>query len=392
MQVILLRITLVKYISLEIWSIFLTCMMIFIFIIMSARILDLTELIINKGAGLKSLFNLILCLLPRVILTAMPVACLMAVLLSYIRMASDNEITALHSSGISLYQLMPPVLLFCFISLIFSFFLTMFWNPYGFRTENRILMEILKSSADSMVKERVKERVFNTDLIKDVMFYVNSYSLKDKIMEDVFIVDKRHSSEMTYVAKKGRFLSDKNGVMMQLFDGAVFTDKDGKSQVTSFKVSSFKLELDDMTDYKSGNKREPEEMYPGELLGLIRSNDKDKINKTLAGLTFYEMFSIPFAVFFIGIAGAPLGAQIRAQGRTKGIVVSLLLFLSYYIILMSVRYMCENGVIYPAYGVWLPVLFLLLISTFLIFLPAGRKYFDIISRFRFVNKIYASNR
>jgi lipopolysaccharide export system permease protein len=381
--VILLRITLGKYISIEIWSIFLTCMMVFIFIIMAARILDLTQMIVNQGAGLKDLFNLILCLLPRVILLAMPVACLMAVLLSFIRMGSDNEIIALHSSGISLYQLMPPVVLFCFISLIFSFLLTMLWNPYGFRTEKKVLMEIMKSRADFMLKERV----FNTDLVKDVMFYVSGYSPKERIMEDVFIVDMRHGSERTIVAKKGRFLSGKNGIIIQLYEGSVFLDdKERKSQVHGFKVFTYKLELDDMADYKSGHDKEPEEMYPGELIGLIKSQGEDSKNKTLANLTFYEMFSIPFAVFFIGIAGAPLGAQIRAQGRTKGIVVSLFLFLSYYIILMSARYMSENGTVSPAFGVWLPVLFLLIISIFLVFLPSGRIFPGIVGRFRFVIK------
>ncbi len=368
-------------------------MMVFIFIIMSARILDLTELIFNQGAGFKELFKLILCLLPKMILLAMPIACLMAVLLSFIRMGSDNEITALHSSGISLYQLMPPVVIFCFICLIFSFFLTMSWSPYGTRTEKTFFVDIMKSSADFIIKEKIKERVFNTDLINDVMFYVNSYSPKDRIMEDVFIVDMRHGREKTFVAKKGRFIPDKKGIIIQLYDGYVFPDdKDGKSQIHSFKAFSYKLELDDMAENRSGHDLEPEEMYPGELIGLIRSQGEDSKNKSLASLTFYEMFSIPLAVFLIGLAGAPLGAQIRAQGRTKGIVVSLLLFLSYYAILMSVRVMCENGTISPAFGVWLPVLFLMLISTFLLLLPSGRIYSDILGRFRFINKIYASGR
>lgn len=376
-----MRITLIKYISKEIWSIFLTCMVILIFIIMSTRILDLTELIVSQGEGLKDLFKLILCLLPKMILLAMPVASLMAVLLSFIRMGSDNEIIALHSSGISLNQMMPPVVLFCLISLIFSLFLTMFWSPYGARAYKTILMDIMKTSTDSLVKEKLKERVFNTDLIKDVMFYVNSYSPKERVMEDIFIVDKRHSKGTTYIAKSGRFIPDKNGIMIQLYDCSVFPDdKDGKSQVHSFKAFSYRLEPGYIAEDQDGYDREPEEMYPGELLHLMKSPDAESMVRVTAGLTFYEIFSIPLAVFLIGLAGAPLGAQIRAQGRTKGIIISLILFLSYYVILMSVRYMSESGSVAPAFAVWLPVIFLLFISIFLLMASSGRFFFGVLNR------------
>jgi lipopolysaccharide export system permease protein len=375
-QVIPLRITLIKYISKEIWSIFLTCMTVFIFIIMASRILNLTEMIVNQGVGLKGLFGLILCLLPKVILFAMPIASLMAVLLSFIRMGSDNEIIALHSSGISLNQLMPPVVLFCFISLILSLFLTMFLSPYGNRTYRNLLMDIMRSNADFMIKERVF-----TDLTKDVVLYVNSYFPKEGLMEDVFVVDKRDGREMTFVAKKGRFIHMERGVMVQLFDGSVFPDdRDGKSQVHGFKVFTYTLQPGDMLDQETRRKNEPEEMYPGELIQFMRSPDTESMIRVSAGLTFYEMFSIPLAVFLIGIAGAPLGAQIRAQGRTKGIVVSLLLFLSYYVILMSVRYMCQSGSITPAFGVWLPVIFLLMIVILLIMASSGRLFHNAINR------------
>lgn len=354
-------------------------MMVLIFIIMTTELLQLTEYMVNMGIGLKDIFKLIICLLPKMILLAMPVACLMAVLLSFIRMGSDNEIVALHSSGISLYQLMPPVVIFCFICLIFSFLLTMLWSPYGARTEKSFLIS-MKSKAGSLIKEKIKERVLDSDLINDVMFYVNNYS-PDGVMEDLFIVDKRHGREKTFVAKKGRFISGKNGIMIQLFDGSVFPDdRDGKSQVHSFKVFTYKLELDDMVNDKSGHDPEPEEMYPGELIGLIRAQGEDSKNKILANLTFYEMFSLPLAVFLIGIAGAPLGAQIRAQGRTKGIVISLLLFLSYYGIFMAVRVMSEKGAISPAFGVWLPVIFLLIISIFLLMASSGRLFYSVLNR------------
>ena len=372
-----LRITLAKYISKEIWAIFLTCLMIFMFIIMATYMISLmTNLIINYGVGLGDLFSLMLCQVPRFIINAMPVACLMAVLLSFIRMSSDNEIIALHSSGISLYQMMPPVILFSVICMLFSVFLTLFWVPYGNRTYETVSVNIMKSRADFLVKERI----FG-NLVKDVVFYVNSYSPKDKILKDVFVVDKRKGHDITFVAKKAKFIPAKNGVIIQFIDGIMLTDdRDGKSGSNKFASLDYPIEINSMLKPTDSSVNDPENMYPGELLEYIKSSTENKKNRDIARLTLFEMFSLPLAVFAIGIAGAPLGAQIRARGRIKGTIVSLLLFLSYYIILMTVRYMCENGTIIPGIGVWLPVLFLTLINIFLLFRSAGNLNFSILNR------------
>ena len=208
-----MRITLIKYISKEIWSVFLTCLMVFIFIVLASRMLNMTELMVNYGADFRDLFNLILCQIPRVILFAMPAACLMAVLLSFIRMASDNEIIALRSSGISLYQLMPSVVLFSLICFLFAGFLTLFWSPYGYRTFESAFLKIMKTSVESQIKEGVFMET------RDFVLYVNSYSPKDKIMKDIFVVHKNKGREITIVAKKAKFIPSKDSIIIRFVDG-----------------------------------------------------------------------------------------------------------------------------------------------------------------------------
>ena len=338
----MLRITLIKYISKEIWAIFLTCLMVFVFIIMAARILNMTGLIVNYGAGFKDLLNLILCSLPIVILYSLPISCLMAVLLSFIRMASDNELIALHSSGISLYQLLPAVIIFSFICFFFAGFLTMFGLPYGNRTFDSIKLN-MKNSVDSLIKERV---FIDT---KNFVFYVNSFSLKDKIMKDVFIVDKRKGKESTIIAKKAKLIHDRNKIFVEVSDYKAFAEgKAGETRIaeTAF-LTRFPIETDSLLDTSEGGDIEPDSMYLHELTELINSLQEDDKIKNIAKIKLYEMFSLPVAILILSIVGAPLGAHIRAHGRTKGIIISLLLFLSYFIIFSTVEILCEGGIINP---------------------------------------------
>ncbi|MFP4604597.1 MAG: LptF/LptG family permease, partial [Bacteroidales bacterium] len=79
-------------------------------------------------------------------------------------------------------------------------------------------------------------------------------------------------------------------------------------------------------------------------------------------INFHKKFTLSFACIIFFFIGAPLGSIIRKGGLGTPLVISILLFIIYYIISMTGENFAEKGVI-PAYiGMW--------ISSF-IFLPLG---------------------
>ena len=94
-----------------------------------------------------------------------------------------------------------------------------------------------------------------------------------------------------------------------------------------------------------------------------------------------EKFSIPLAVFLMGIIGVPLGAQMKARGRSAGIGVSLVIFLIYYMFLAGVRSICETGSVSPAIGVWIPDLFLFVSCIYLLRRVANERPITLLPRF-----------
>jgi lipopolysaccharide export LptBFGC system permease protein LptF len=107
-------------------------------------------------------------------------------------------------------------------------------------------------------------------------------------------------------------------------------------------------------------------MTVGELISNLNKPTTDMMKYNRIEIELFEMFSIPLAIFLLGIIGAPLGAHVRSRGRPLGIVLSLFTFLIYYISLMSVRYICELGILKPGIGVWLPDLFLFIICIYIL--------------------------
>ncbi|MFC1867151.1 LPS export ABC transporter permease LptF [Thermodesulfobacteriota bacterium] len=358
--------TLFRYILREICSIFFVSLMVFIFIIMATRVMGITELFVNQSVDAGQILKIILCLLPRVIIFSMPAACLMCVMLAFIRLSSDNEIIALNSSGISLYQMLAPVIFFSLMTYLFASFIAIHGVPWGNRSYKDVVFRIIKSTADFAVKERVFYEPFD-----GVVFYVNSFSPKERRMKDLFVVDRRSKPNInTIVAEEGRILSNRgsNIITINFIDGTIFTIEKDFEAVRTIKFESYDLNIDlrEIMSWVASREKDPKEMDIRELIDNIKASQGKSLKNNLMGIKLFEMFSIPFAVFLMGIIGGPLGAQVRANGRTKGIVISLLVFLVYYICLMGVRYICESGTLSPSLGVWIPNLFLLITCAYLL--------------------------
>lgn len=355
-----MRLTLFKYISHEIWPVFFVSLMVFIFIIMSAKMMEIVDLIVNQGILFSGLVKIILSMLPEIVLFSLPAASLMSVMLAFIRLASDNEIIAFNTSGVSLFQMLPPVIFFSLVSYITSSLLAIYGVPWGNRSYQDNLRALTKSN-----KSLPKERFFY-DEIDDVVLYVNSSSAREKEMQDIFIVDTRSEHTITtIVAESGRLVKSPNAITLHLINGTAFiNEKDSEPRTFKFETFPWEYDLGDVAAKSASREKKPKQMSLHELINNLKAEEGYSSKRNEMGIKLYEMFSIPLAIFILGIIGAYLGSHVKARGRTAGVIISLIVFIIYYISLMGSRYLCEMGIMDPATGVWTPVLLLLIISLF----------------------------
>ena len=370
--------TLYSYIFREILSIFIASMLILIFIILATKMMGITEMIIAYRLKAANILTIISCLFPRAFLFALPPACLMCILLTFLRLSSDNEITALHASGISLYQILPPVFLFSLLVYIITSLVMMYWVPWGNRSYKNILMQLAESKTNIMLKERIFIEPFD-----GMVFYVNNISTKDHILHDLFVVDSRDPLlTNTIISKQGVIISspESKSIIIHFFEGTIFTvDKNHKATRTiKFDKYDLNIDLKDVFLSSASREKTDKEMAPQELYKLLRQTPIYNEAYNRIGIRFYEMFSIPLAVSLLGLIGAPLGTQIRAGGLMKGIIISLVVYLFYYTSLETVRDICEKGIVSPRFGVWIPNILLLGICLLLMIRAGhGRSLFSL---------------
>jgi len=108
------------------------------------KTLKSTDLLVNKGGSFFDIGKLFFYLLPSSLILMIPIALLLGVLITFVRLSSDNETVALKVSGLSLYQLTPPVLFLSVMAYLLSTFLVIYALPWGNKGFKYVLFDIAK--------------------------------------------------------------------------------------------------------------------------------------------------------------------------------------------------------------------------------------------------------
>ncbi len=358
--------TLYKYILNEIWPTFFVTLFVMVFIMMASQMLPMTELIITRGVRVTQVLGIVIFLLPDLVAFALPAVTLIAVVVAFLRLSADSEIVALKSCGVSLYQMLPPVLGLSFLVFLFARVIGAVVAPWGNRSFKDLVFRIAESEANVGIKERVFSEPFD-----NVVFYVNRYSSREKLLKDVFVVDRREKGMTnTIVAEEARILLHPNEriITLRFLRGTIFlVEKDLKSARTiGFKSYDLSISLKDIMAGLAARKKKPHELSVEELLKQLDEVPKGESRYNAIVRELVEKGSMPLAVFLMGVIGVPLGARLRARGRSAGIGLSLAVFSSYYLFLAGIRSICSSGILSPAIGVWIPVFFLLISCVYLL--------------------------
>lgn len=361
-----MRLTLHRYIFREILPVFSASLLVFGLIMVSTRMMSVTEWVVNRGVHPSQVLGLILYVLPGIILFVLPAATLMAVLVAFLRLSADNEIIALNASGISLYQMLPPVLVVSLLSYLLAGFIALFGVPWGNRAFKDAMFKIVESRADVSIKERVFCEPFD-----DVVFYINSVVPGEKTLRNVFVMDRRDSAmTSTIIAREGSILSRPGSrtIVVRFLEGTVFLSERDYQSVRTVQFESYDLNINlaDIMAAVASREKGPKEMYFRDLVAQLNKTAKGTIAYNELLIELWERFSLPLAVFLMGLIGAPLGAQIRSHARSVGISVSLVIFLLYLMFFMGARSLSETGTVSPNVGMWLPDGFLLLCCAYLL--------------------------
>ncbi|MGD8943014.1 MAG: LPS export ABC transporter permease LptF [Desulfobacterales bacterium] len=343
-----------KYIFREFIPPFVVNVLFFTFIFLMAELIQITNWIVNYNINLFTILRMIIYQTPYFLIFVIPLSIMITILLTFLRLSSENEIMAMKSGGISIYGLLAPVGAFCLIGFVLTLFMTVYGQAWGRSALRALTLQVVSESIDIGLKERTFDDSFD-----GVTIYVNEINLRNKNLVDVFIEDNRQPDRVnTVIAPRGMIFSDPDNATahLRLFNGSIHQTNLNEKTAHAIQFDTYEISLDTKRSVarKKEKPKRPKEMSFDDLRHFVQTVDRKNGRYYSMLLELHRRLALPFGCFALGIIAVPLGVQSRSAKRSFGLVLGLFFFLCYYLLMSMGKVYGETGAYPPQIGMWLP--------------------------------------
>ncbi len=343
--------------------------LVYTFILLLQFLFTSAEMIIRRGLPAPIVGQLVLYSLPNIVVLTIPMALLLGVLVGIGRLASDSELVALRSTGMSIYRLLRPVLLLSAVLTLVNGLLMIYLLPQGNRAVSRLYLDILTRT----VAQQIEPRVFYNEWQGKVL-YIFEASARNEDWKGVFLADAVPSERQeVIVARRGKLLVEDSGerVVLQLADAIKHSfDFHSPKRYETSRHETLRIVLRDRflstERARMASRRGPRELTIGELRTLSRDISATPEQRRIARVGVHKMFAIPAACLVMGLLSLPLGFTNRHGGRSSGFAISIGVIVAYYVLLSQGEDAARLGKISPGFAMWLPDMLLLAIGLVLL--------------------------
>ncbi|MCL4304945.1 LptF/LptG family permease [bacterium] len=353
--------TLFRYLTREFIPPFFFSLALIIFLFILNLVFTMLGRIVGKGLPIWTVLEFFGLNLAWMIALAVPMAVLVAVLSAYGRLSSDNEVTALRSSGVGPFQLIAPALVFgLLMSLALAYFNNYLLPDLNFRS--RQLQTDIRRLKPAMVLE---PGVFLSDIPGHVLYAQQVNGETSEVTDVMVYQDDDPRFGGTVIAAKGKLKYEEwfEGFEFSLREGEILRSdrvRIGEHHRIQFERAIFRIHAPDMSLRRTTTQwRGDREMDVKMLLAKIdsyRKIDADKNSKNISRLLveIHKKFSIPAACLIFAALGGLLGQLVRRSGIGVSAGYSIAFFLIYWVFLIAGEDLADRGSVSPAVAMWLP--------------------------------------
>src|SRR6202045_3082565 len=317
---------------------------------------DLLSLLLSHQVPVTYILTFIGYLLPFPLTYSIPWGVLVAVLLVFGRLSSDNELVALRANGIGMTRICYPVFVIAFLFLGLCLWINLYAAP---------ISEVKLRSAVFDLASSDPLALFGSDEVIDQFPNRKIYVGKKEgsTLHDLYIFEMNGQNLPMRViyARRGTLEVDKMNeqILLHVYDAryeerdaAALNDLKKMRHGITMREGVLPISLQELLR-KARNNQRPNEMTLDQLRDALEKN-KDKEDDAAFRTEVSKRFSNAMAVFTFVLIGIPLAITAQRRETSVGIALSLAVAFSYFIIIVITDNVKHQPNLHPEFLIWLP--------------------------------------
>ncbi len=332
-----------------------------VFLLVAQNLLRQLQDLAGLGIRGEELGRIALALAAMLSTYSVPIALLFGVLVAMGRFSSDGEVVGMRALGISLGQLIAPVLALALVTAAGTLMLQQWAEPAARRQLRAIVTAVAARGGV------IEEGSFNSlDREHRRLLFVDQRDGERLI--GVMIFDHTDPNRpFTVVAQSGafRYESETARAHLQLQNGDIhFEPKQasaGQYQRVAFDEFDYSVDLGALAGADALQPR-PSEMTTAQLLHVLAAFDRKGHaprhvrvkRRTAYEEEYHRRIALPVAPLLLALIGVPLGIRRTRGARSYGILICVALVFTYYMLLSAGGYFAESEMLPTWLAIWIP--------------------------------------
>jgi lipopolysaccharide export system permease protein len=357
-----------RYILKSVLSLFFSCLFTFLFLYIIIDVFSHLDEILKQKANLDMLGNYYLAYLPIIFVQVSPIACLLSTLYTFGSLNRNNELIAMRSSGLNIFQISRTVIMFGIIVSACVFWVNDRFVPSSMSSTEKIKAQM--ESGTKRAKEKGREVITNLSMygLKNRLFFVNKFTLATNTMERIIILEHDEKQNITkkIVANKGVY---KDG--QWTFYQCITYHFDENVQIKE-EPQYLEEEVMDIPETPYDFLHQmllPDFMTISQLKDYMWRLSKSGATTVIRNLKvdLYQRFASPLTSIIIILLGIPFSMMMRKRATgLSSVGLSIMVGFFYYVLNAVSVALGKAGIFMPALAVSLSHIIALISAIYLI--------------------------
>jgi LPS export ABC transporter permease LptG len=291
---------------------------------------------------------------PQSIPMAFPFATIFATLLGVGRLMADNELTAIRTSGISLWRFAVTPFAFGVLVFISTWVMNEYVAPHSVDLSTRTFYQIIYHTASLPIEPQM----FRKDPDTGNEFFVSNVAPDGHTMEGVQIFKPGRNGywNETIQAKTARV----EGATLVLTDAILTFYNEQGYETSQTTTPEFRIGLplgESAAQFLSTANTDAYTMNSKQLSQQVNALRSQGVGGEALGnleLNLADKFAFPFAAVVSVLIALPMAIRFGKKGRAMGMAMAIVAFFIYYVMIEAAAAFGSTGRMNPYLAAWLP--------------------------------------